>query len=612
VKRRRGLIVGLIVATFCTIWCAKLGEIGRYGTDVPYWDQWAKEGEMIYAPWFERHEFWKNIFVPHNEHRMAATLALNLGLVRLAGDQWDARVQCAVNAALHALLAVGLVGLVFRRFGVRWGAGTALLVTLICAPPIAWENVFGGFQSCFYFLAGFSLLALYLLSDLRLRPGRAVLGLAAGGLALVSMGSGLLISAPLAVIAILRLVEFRRTSPVRNSALVELAAALAIGGAGVWLHTAAPWHDSIHAHSLRELFVYAVRCLAWPLYTAPWLSVALWAPWLVLLVARVRWFGRASVDAERRRLADFVLGAGVWIVLQALAVGYSRAGASPYPAARYGDVFALGLVLNFLALALLLGPPARDALRPSPARYSLPLGWLALTAVVVVIGARGVVPDVQQKHRDNLGYERNVHAFVLTDDYAALEKASPLPFPMADWLARILRNPTLRRLLPSSVRAPIPVPGLADDRGVDSVIPPLEHRATRAVTVTDHEWRSAVIAGGRGWWKIETAGDIGQPGTILELVAAGWGKRLSTVAPTKPADRGWRAAYIPAPREPAFLRASVSAPAHAIGVSEPVYVSTVSFRTWRLTQNAGWLDGIALALGTLCGAALLYRPRRLW
>ena len=74
---------------------------------MPFWDQWAKEGELLYAPWFERGELWHNLFLPHSEHRMAPTLALNLGLV-VAGGQWDARTQCVADAALDAAIAVGL------------------------------------------------------------------------------------------------------------------------------------------------------------------------------------------------------------------------------------------------------------------------------------------------------------------------------------------------------------------------------------------------------------------------------------------------------------------------------------------------------------------------
>ena len=97
----------LALAVFLVVVGAKLVVIERSGTDLPFWDQWAKEGELTHAPWLERGELWKNLFTPHNEHRIAPTLATNLALVATSG-QWDARVQCVVSGALHALLLAAL------------------------------------------------------------------------------------------------------------------------------------------------------------------------------------------------------------------------------------------------------------------------------------------------------------------------------------------------------------------------------------------------------------------------------------------------------------------------------------------------------------------------
>src|SRR5687767_13003501 len=85
--------VALCVVLFCTVWGTKLAVLDRFGTDLPFWDQWSKEGDDLYPAWLEERPVWRTLFAPHNEHRIAPTLALNLGLV-IAGGQWDARVQC--------------------------------------------------------------------------------------------------------------------------------------------------------------------------------------------------------------------------------------------------------------------------------------------------------------------------------------------------------------------------------------------------------------------------------------------------------------------------------------------------------------------------------------
>lgn len=671
--RRSWSHVGLIVSLFLAIWSVKLAVIARYGTDLPYWDQWAKEGELLYAPWFERHELWHNLFVPHNEHRIAPTLAMNWLLLRLGGNQWDARVQCVASAALHAALMAALAAWVLRKLdrGRLWegavpsapqtgraagppsrkadnvGAiGLCLLLVLVAAPPIAWENVLGGFQSVFYFLAIFSLLAIAGLLGSPAWSWRWFGGIVAAMLACVSMGSGMLVAAPIAVMAARRLMAQRggrvgATNP-RSDALATLGAAVVIGAVGWWLRPQAPWHAALHAHSILEYTHYAARCLAWPLYDRPWLAAVLWAPWVIFATRSLTkssiTAGPATTDHRGAEFspraqesgAEFILAGGLWVLAQVAAVCFARAGGSELPAPRYGDIFALGVVFNAMALGSLLGPASggSPALRqnrgdglPQAKRMTwrmIPALWLAVSVVAIAAATRDVFHEaLPRKKADAIAYEHNVQAFVLTDDYPALEKAAPLiPFPITDWLARMLRNPTLRHLLPQSVREPMHVPGLnnaspaLDVARAAAPLPPLDHRATRTLT-TPGEWRSGPLPAMPGWWKIETGGDIGKAGAVLELRAVADDHILATIAPTKPAGAGWRAAYVPAPQEPARLYAALKPPAHVLGFSEPIEMSSLSFWTWRLVEHAGWLAAAAVAglLGFGVAALRSTRPQ---
>ncbi len=679
--------------------------IARYGTDLPYWDQWAKEGELLYAPWFERHELWHNLFVPHNEHRMAPTLAMNWLLLRLGGDQWDARVQCVASAALYAALMAGIAAWGLRRrdrlqslagaplddaagrawrlrsstgssstsergtesapYPLRGGdgapsssrcdvgaVGLCLLLVVVAAPPIAWENVLGGFQSVFYFLAIFSALAIAGLLGSPAWSWRWCGGLVAATLACVSMGSGMLVAGPIAVVAGMRLMARKRIQGLppsaRNDALATLGAAAVIGAVGWALRPHAPWHEALHAHSLLEYTHYAAQCLAWPLYHQPWLAAIVWAPWAVL---GWRWAFRGRVGEpamvtsgappsrgpveipagyQRARRLDFIVAGGCWVLLQTAAVTYSRAGAGGLPAPRYGDIMALGVAFNAIALVCLArghpkartaqtgtdaatvsgtpsppAPPGRDQAAPFKGFIaSIVLVWAAIVTVAIGVATRDAFRGpLPAKKADAIAYEHNVQAFVLTDDYVALEKAAPLiPFPLTDWLARMLRNPTLRRLLPQSVRAPLHIPELDDAPNTGNspraspatTLPPLEHRATRTLTAPG-EWRSEPLPAMTGRWKIETGGDIGKPGAVLELRAVADDRVLATIAPTKPAGTGWRAAYVAAPREPARLYAAVKPPAHILAFSEPIEMSSLSFWTWRLVEHARWLVVAAMA-----------------
>jgi hypothetical protein len=500
---RPALRAALALALFFTIWGAKLVTIDRYGSDLPYWDQWAKEGDYLLTPWAERHELWKNLFLPHNEHRIAPTLALNLVLVA-QGGQWDARVQCVASAALHAALAAGLFLWTLRRFPLPWALAAGSR-----PPPRR--------RSAHRLGKRPRRLPIPVLLPLRLHPlrpprppfrTRALPPLVARRRLRppCSREHGLRPARRRPARRDRRASSHRQTHP-RRDAWITLAAALVIGGLGAYLRTPAPWHDTLHAKTLGAFLIYAARCLSWPLPQHPWLVLVLWLPWLGLFFHRARsaLISQHSTlnslsSAPHSASTDFLLAAGLWVLLQIAAVTYSRAGDGAMPASRYGDIAALGLIVSSLSLVQLA------ALVPCRHRNLSLFGaiYLGCIAACVVIATRDVVAGpLPDKKKESLASERSVQAFVLTDDYETFAK-SPLPFPLPDWLARILRRPDIRAVLPTSVRAPLRIDGFATP--APSPAPPLPHR--RAYTHSSAtEWRSAPLpAATLAFWKIETTG----------------------------------------------------------------------------------------------------------
>ncbi len=588
----------MAVGLFFAIWGVKLAVIDRFGSDLPYWDQWAKEGDLLLTPWFEDRTLWRNLILPHNEHRIAPTLAMNLGLV-IAGGQWDARVQCVAGAALPALIAVGLLLWALRHVGRGWAVATGALLLISTAAPIVWENLLGGFQSQFYFLTGFSFLALGGLLNAPALTWRWWAGFGCGLLALVSMGSGLLVAAPVLAVSVWRALA---RGPARRGAGFTFAAGLGLAGLGAVLHVEAPWHSPLHAADAGAFLGYWIRCLAWPQPGSPWLAAVIWLPWLVLLGS-----GGRTAPGPAAKAETFILAAGLWVLLQLAAVSYSRAGAGGgYPANRYGEIAALGLPLAWLALARLA-----PRIRPRAAAAAGGL-WLTLVAGCVAgAAAESLAGPLPAKRRESAEFERHVQAFVLTDDYAAFA-LRPLPFPLADWLARILRRAEIRAVLPASVRGPLQLPGFALAAGRHA--PPLAHRRTRTVAASE-AWQSAPLPAGPGWWKIETSGpafSTGRTGapaapTPLRFTRSGAfalpGRRAETVAATRPPlSDTWRAAYVRAGPDAGRLSAHLGAGGGWLALSEPVAVSSLSHRTRTTAQQGRWIGGAGLALW-LIGAA---------
>ena len=148
------------LALFCTLFFAKVWVVENYGSDVPNWDQWDAEGVNLLLPWSQGKLHFLDLFAPHNEHRVALTKLVALGLV-LVNGQWDARIQIFLNSALHSALAVTLWFWIRPLLLQRWQRilwALALLATF--ALPHAWQNTLGGFHSQQYFLLGLSFIGI--------------------------------------------------------------------------------------------------------------------------------------------------------------------------------------------------------------------------------------------------------------------------------------------------------------------------------------------------------------------------------------------------------------------------------------------------------------------
>ena len=158
------------LALFFIVCGVRLSFVDIYGSAMPLLDQWDDEAARTFKPYLEGTLGWTQLFATHNEHRPVIPRLLALSLLILNG-QWDARLQMAVNALLAAAVAVVVAAVAERLVGARHCTAVAAVVGCWSCLPYAWENTTSAFQSSFYFLVGFSVLAIWgLLSIGRSRP----------------------------------------------------------------------------------------------------------------------------------------------------------------------------------------------------------------------------------------------------------------------------------------------------------------------------------------------------------------------------------------------------------------------------------------------------------
>ncbi|HEY0965809.1 MAG TPA: hypothetical protein VGD88_00350 [Opitutaceae bacterium] len=603
----------LAAGLFLSVVGLKLVVIDRYGSDLPEWDQWDAEGLHILLPWQRGTLGIGDFFRAHNEHRIVLTKVLGLAGVALNG-QWDSRLQCVINAGIHALLAVGFFIGGRRMLPGRWHAPWFVLLTACFGLPLAWQNVIAGFHSQQYFLLGFSALAIWYLPFHPPLSGRWWLGLVSAVLVFFSMGSGFLTAAVILAVLMLELLYRHRT--LREVGLTIVLTGL-ITAAGWFGRVTVDYHASLQAKSVGDFLAYAVHNFRWPASTSDWPALLFWLPWLVIVgryLARVP----GSAATAPMRLA----GLGGWVFLQIIASAYARGAGGGDPASRYMDTLALGLVINGLALAWLL-----SALRPAPI-----VRWIGATAAVAwgALAGHGlyhltkanVINDlsgwVDAYHDEG---ESRTRAYLATGRRSHLE-SDQIPYPGAGAYSERLAHEELQRLLPASVRLPITLVEASNTgfistdfskqyrppapSGLASETPEPLHGTVRGSQGDGRtaRWESRTVRPSRHAWLVfQLAGAASSPSTSLRLLDATTRETLAIAEVDGGLVPGaWRNAYVATPAKPFIVLVEDATADDWIAFREPVEMAGLSRLAARLTargENLVFLGGLLTLAGLI-------------
>lgn len=638
---------------FALIVTGKWATFDRYGSPMPDWDQWDAEAMETYLPWFTKDRFLHHLLHAHNEHRVVLTKLQHLSLVLLNG-QWDARLEAATNAAIHAAIAVALWLLgarIVRHAGGVGGTiappspwlGRLLLALLflvaiaLFAIPVAWQNVLAGFHSQQFWLVGFSLATILALPFARAWSGTWWLGALSAFLVLGSMGSGFLASIAVLIVlgyrAVLRELTWRAALPSFSVALLCVAI-------GVLTRVEVEWHAELKARSVHDFVFSIVHSLQWPWRERDWAAAVLWLPWLLLAL-------RAFHPSQIRALAPFslysaraVLALGGWVLLQLAATAYARGVGADYPASRYMDTLTFAAMVNALALLWLLAHrPAKRRRGATVALAAVAFGWLLTFGFGVhSLLANYVRYELADSRRYTAKAEGNLRRFLATNDPVHFEKGD-VPFPSAEGLIARLEFPSIRAIMGVPVRPPLSIvpasratkPGWISNhairsdpdhpprRGLSPATPPLDytytwgsHADTAPGGTATGVWQSAPLQSPLGaWLKFEVAGDLGHPAghqLSLTLEDALTGTRLAEVRPARLPGDTWRSAYVRAPAEPFIIVARDESTSHWFAFSPPVEMGRLSYLAWQATKHGLLL--FQIVAGFTIFVALMLAVRR--
>ena len=440
------------LAFFLIVAGVRLWLVANFGSAIPLQDQWDDEAARILKPYAEGTLGAAQLFASHNEHRPVIARLLALVLFILNG-QWDARLQMVANTFVAASVAVIIAAIAVRLIGAARRNVVLVAVGALACLPYSWENTTWGFQSSFYFLALFSVVAIW---GLVAHPpfSRAwIVGALAAVLACVSMGSGFLCAAAVLAIVLPRALIHREAARLW---VPTTACGLGVIILGFALRTHVPAHDVFRAASIGEWLASFTRSLAWPFARQPALSAIIYAPSVALaLFCFVR--TKRAVPRVNAVHAQTILALTAWVVLQAAAIAYARGGGvtGSYVASRYMGILAVGALANLLALFVVTALPTLSERWTTVARIA-GAGWIALVFVgAVALGYRGA-GEMQHRAAQTREAERTLRSYVATAGGGDLgSEAVRTVYPWPDRFGLLLRDATIRSFLPAVIRAPL-------------------------------------------------------------------------------------------------------------------------------------------------------------
>ncbi len=605
-----------LLAIFITVFGSKLWLIQRFGSDVPFWDQWNAEGINLYKPLLERGLGAVDWLSAHNEHRILLA-RLSSALLLWINVQWDPLFQmcweaiCAAAIAMMIAISTGRLLPDDQNIVVVWAL--ALLGT---AMPYGWENSLAGFQTPFYYLVLISL-AMFHLCAYRgsLSTRRSVVITILGGLSLLTLASGALTCLAAVFSLVARLLFRRGEETKRVVGLIVILLVWALIGFGTTPTVAA--HAGLRAHSFLEARTVFATIIGWP----SGLGIVVWLPFFAWALQVVR---RRKIDPAGLLLVALA----AFVFLNAAATATARAASiqGVVLVSRYTDFAWLAWLVNLLAL-LLFFRRTPDHRQSDTGRVLIAIGFVYASLTLLGAG-RTSLTDAADRGNFYAMETENTRNYVTTGNPAALvgKISLQIPFPDAEQLIHILDDPTVRSLLPPGIR-----PGIIKRSGatLDALtrnglvltgVPPLNPAApppdlgyfygTWGKEGNGHVARFVSESIEAQGTTISTlvSGYLGQPGLSLYLEDVESGKRVS-ILPDKETVKSWEIVRveIPGPTYRLIAEDTATGDAGWFAFTDPVELGRFRWLTELLTRNGERLTVFGIFLFI---AGILVFPRR--
>lgn len=418
------------VGTFLIVFGAMALTISLFGTSLPFFDEWDAEAIELYKPFIEGNFEFNYLFAPHNGHRIVLTRLTALILFVLNGG-WDPELQMLASGFLHALTAALLIHSSYSHFN-KPAANVLTAFTLVLfATPFSWMSILVAFQTQFYFMLTFSVIALIALSS-----KNYVLGYCFAALSFLSMTSGALV---LPAFASVLIVDAWRSKSIGRQTIIHLGICAALFLLFMVSRLGLASSDAVYAaDSFRSFSITLITAMTWPFRARSIVGLVIYLPFLFYLL-------RTFLVTNTSRL---IAALGVFVLLQLLAMAVFRGEDGVPPSNRYWEILLLGIWVNGIcALILTQNKPTRLL------KYLLTI-W----AVVAAIGMSGLAHEsltkgLVERKAQNETARSLIEEYLVHGDVGVFDDVSDLnmSYPNSERLTQILSDPVIQSILPSSL-----------------------------------------------------------------------------------------------------------------------------------------------------------------
>ena len=583
VRHENGYAVFSFIGAALIILGAKCSLIHYYGSDLPFWDQWDTEPQLLYIAYDQGKLLWSTLFSLHNEHRLFFSRLWALSLY-VINQQWDAHLQTVANAFLHTFFGLWLVWILWKLNEKKDLWIMLGMCVLILATPFSWENTLFAFQSSFYFLLGFSSMAILLIPQNQPFSKAWMMGIFFALLSLFTMGSGFFAAVVSMALIVIRAFRERRIS-WRDG--VSLIFCLLILLAGMLLIQVPEGHAVLRPKTFSDFMTALGKDLSWPWIDVPFVFPVLWSPFIILSY-RIG----ISKKGNMSRYPFFIMGLGLWTLMQCVAVAYARGFEGSGPASRYMDSLSLIPAVNILA--------AHYLYRRSTANFTKRKGFMIACSfwyAFFVIGFLNLLINGSIEGFSNAGaslakQSETVSHYLASDDDHIILKARhmEIPYPDAGKLSLLLRDQAIRELLPASVRKPLAVVPSVKERndfyknGFFPAMPTMKDRTiwgsfetVKGDRHTGYFTSERIMPPRLPYLRFQIAGYLDNSGLKLELYGMDH-QLIAAVVPKRLAKESWKSVDIQSPRVPFYIKATDQSDDHGgwFAFSEPTEIGLFS------------------------------------